>query len=183
MRHDALNFDAEAGVGGDRGFEAFRSSFFGWLKATTRNIVDADMDELPADAARLALPCAIAGDAMADTTEFAELFDVNVDELAWMLALMATEWLCRLKSAEVVQTQPLRMRLTVAGETPVSAAILKAHKPFGLVAADPFDYKTLLRKAGERTVEATWKRIGQLLDAFTAAECANYLVNSGYASI
>jgi transposase len=43
--------------------------------------------------------------------------------------------------------------------------------------------KTLLRKADERTTEATWKRIGQLLDAFTPAECANYLANSGYASI
>ena len=42
--------------------------------------------------------------------------------------------------------------------------------------------KTLLRKANERTVEATWKRIGQLLDAFNPEECANYLVNSGYAS-
>jgi transposase len=43
--------------------------------------------------------------------------------------------------------------------------------------------KTLLRKAAERTVEATWRRIGQLLDHFPPAECANYLVNSGYASI
>jgi len=43
--------------------------------------------------------------------------------------------------------------------------------------------KTLLRKAAERTVEATWRRIGQLLDHFTHTECANYLVNSGYASI
>jgi transposase len=42
--------------------------------------------------------------------------------------------------------------------------------------------KTLLRKAEERTVEATWKRIGQLLDCFTASECANYLRNAGYAS-
>jgi transposase len=42
--------------------------------------------------------------------------------------------------------------------------------------------KTLLRKASERTVEATWKRIGQLLDAFSPKECANYLVNAGYAS-
>jgi transposase len=41
--------------------------------------------------------------------------------------------------------------------------------------------KTLLRKAAERTVEATWRRIGQLLDQFSPAECANYLVNSGYA--
>src|ERR1700730_9203583 len=42
--------------------------------------------------------------------------------------------------------------------------------------------KTLLRKAGERTVEATWKRIGQLLDRFTPQECANYVTNAGYAS-
>jgi transposase len=42
--------------------------------------------------------------------------------------------------------------------------------------------KTLLRKAEERTVEATWKRIGCLLDNFRPTECANYLVNAGYAS-
>jgi transposase len=42
--------------------------------------------------------------------------------------------------------------------------------------------KTLLRKAAERTVEATWKRIGALLALFTPKECANYLVNAGYAS-
>jgi transposase len=42
--------------------------------------------------------------------------------------------------------------------------------------------KTLLRKAAERTVEATWKRIGALLDCFTPIECANYFANAGYAS-
>lgn len=42
--------------------------------------------------------------------------------------------------------------------------------------------KTLLRKTNERTVEATWQRIGSLLDAFSPNECANYLNNSGYAS-
>jgi transposase len=42
--------------------------------------------------------------------------------------------------------------------------------------------KTLLRKAAERSVEATWKRIGALLQCFTPAECANYLRNAGYAS-
>ena len=41
--------------------------------------------------------------------------------------------------------------------------------------------KTLLRKAAERTVEATWKRIGALLDVFTPQECANYIRNAGYA--
>ena len=43
--------------------------------------------------------------------------------------------------------------------------------------------KTLLRKAAERSVEATWRRIGHLLDALSAQQCANYLRNSGYASI
>ena len=42
--------------------------------------------------------------------------------------------------------------------------------------------KHLTRKARERTVEATWQRIGSLLNAFTAHECANYLKNSGYTS-
>ena len=43
--------------------------------------------------------------------------------------------------------------------------------------------KTLLRRAAERTVEATWRRIGELLQAFTPQECANYFRNAGYASI
>jgi len=42
--------------------------------------------------------------------------------------------------------------------------------------------KTLLRKADERTTEATWRRIGALRDHFSPQECANYLVNAGYAS-
>lgn len=43
--------------------------------------------------------------------------------------------------------------------------------------------KTLLRKAGERTAETVWKRIGALLACFEPTECANYLRNAGYASI
>jgi len=43
--------------------------------------------------------------------------------------------------------------------------------------------KLLLRKAAERSVDTTWQRIGSLLDAFPSHECANYLRNSGYASI
>jgi transposase len=42
--------------------------------------------------------------------------------------------------------------------------------------------KTLLRKADPRTIETTWCEIGALLGSFTPQECANYLVNSGYAS-
>jgi hypothetical protein len=37
-------------------------------------------------------------------------------------------------------------------------------------------------KAAARTVDAVYAAIGQLLDAFTPEECANYLKNSGYRS-
>jgi transposase len=43
--------------------------------------------------------------------------------------------------------------------------------------------KHLLRKAAERTADATWKRIGSLLDTFPPHECAAYLTNSGYGAV
>ncbi len=43
--------------------------------------------------------------------------------------------------------------------------------------------KHLIRKAEPRTVEATWRRVGDLLDLFSPTECANYLKNAGYAAI
>jgi putative transposase len=42
--------------------------------------------------------------------------------------------------------------------------------------------KTLLRKLNARTAEAVIQAIGQILDEFTAEECARYLANAGYAS-
>ena len=52
--------------------------------------------------------------------------------------------------------------------------------PFGRCLR-PAKLKHLMRKAAERTAEATWKRIGTLLDDFPPKECAAYLANSGYA--
>jgi transposase len=40
--------------------------------------------------------------------------------------------------------------------------------------------KALLRSAARRTVDALWHAIGLALDAFTPAECTNYLANAGY---
>jgi transposase len=40
--------------------------------------------------------------------------------------------------------------------------------------------KALLRKAAARTKEALWSAIGELLEEFSPAECANYFANSGY---
>jgi transposase len=41
--------------------------------------------------------------------------------------------------------------------------------------------KALLRKAAARTRDELWDVIGSLLDAFTPAECANFLRHAGYA--
>ncbi|MGH0218341.1 hypothetical protein NKY66_31325 [Sinorhizobium meliloti] len=43
--------------------------------------------------------------------------------------------------------------------------------------------KTLLRKADERSVDATWRRVGEVLKAFGPHECAAYLRHAGYVSI
>lgn len=43
--------------------------------------------------------------------------------------------------------------------------------------------KHLLRKAKERTLQATWQRIGSLLQTFQPKECANYLRNAGYGAV
>jgi transposase len=42
--------------------------------------------------------------------------------------------------------------------------------------------KTLLGKTDPRTIETSWRNIGDLLGHFTPTECANYLARAGYAS-
>lgn len=43
--------------------------------------------------------------------------------------------------------------------------------------------KHWMRKAQKRTVEDTWRHVGELVQAIEPTECANYLRNAGYASI
>jgi transposase len=43
--------------------------------------------------------------------------------------------------------------------------------------------KHWMRHAAERGHDATWRRVGQLLDIVSPTECANYLRNAGYASV
>jgi transposase len=72
---------------------------------------------------------------------------------------------------------------------PVRAAIAKAGAQFFLLPPyspdmNPIEMAlskiTLLRQAGERTRDGLWRRIGTLLDQFTADECANYFRAAGY---
>ena len=43
--------------------------------------------------------------------------------------------------------------------------------------------KASLRKAGERSVDDLWKRIGTLLDTVSSEECTNFFRHAGYAEI
>lgn len=43
--------------------------------------------------------------------------------------------------------------------------------------------KHLLRKAGERSREGLWNRIGSLLDDFPPHQCQNYFRHAGYAAV
>jgi hypothetical protein len=77
-------------------------------RSTTGCIVDADVDILPTHPAVVALSSAIAGDAVANLIEFAELFDVDMDELPGLLTLVTTERLGWFKCTQPVEPEPAK---------------------------------------------------------------------------
>ena len=101
-----------------------------WAKAMREAVVDGDVDELPADAAAVALAGAIAGDAVADAIEPAELFDVEMEEFPRPLAFVAQHRCGRLQGAQPVQPQALedaadggRRDLDLERDLPAGAAL------------------------------------------------------------
>src|SRR5580700_4270804 len=113
--HDALDFDAEAFVVGERRFEEGGGAALPLIghdlgEGDAGVVVDGDMDELPAEpfapCPPVALPSAVAGDAMADAIDPAELFDVEVDHLARMFTLIAAYRRRRLQGRESVEPEP-----------------------------------------------------------------------------
>jgi hypothetical protein len=70
------------------------------------------VDELPAQALAGAAPVtpagAIAGDAMADALDAAQLLDVDVDQLAGMLVLVADDGWPGVQCGEARQAEPAR---------------------------------------------------------------------------
>src|SRR5579863_5290848 len=112
--HDTGDGDAEALVIGEGSVQEGDSALFRLIghdlgEGDARGVVDADMDKLPtqplAAAATVALAAAIAGDAMADTIDAAKLFDVDVDQLARVLAFIAADGFARFQRAQAVQPE------------------------------------------------------------------------------
>ena len=113
------DLDAEACVIGDGGPEegdgtALLLVLHDLAEGDARGIVDADMDELPAEALAAASPAALAStvarDPVADAIDSAEFFDIDVDEFAGVFALIAAHRLGRLQGAQLVETEALQMR-------------------------------------------------------------------------
>ena len=72
-----------------------------------RSIVNANVDELPADATIAIDRASIAtGDAMSYRADAAKLLDVEVDQLTWVLALIAADRLGWLQRGEPIQPEP-----------------------------------------------------------------------------
>src|SRR5829696_7825045 len=90
------------------------------------------MDELPAGAFTsgpcVALPPAVAGDAVADLVEAAELLDVDVDELAGVLAFVAPHRLRRLEVPEAAQAGALEDAADRSGRDPGGLGDVLARK-------------------------------------------------------
>jgi len=98
------------------------------------------MEELPSDAAAVALALAVAGDAMADLVEFAELFDVDVDHLAGPLALVAAGRFGRLQGAQLVETQALEGAADRGGRDADHGGDLLAGQALAAQAFDALDH-------------------------------------------
>lgn len=77
-----------------------------------RMIIDGDMDILPAGRrpvlALIALPCAIAGNAVADLVETAKFLNVYMDYLAWRLAFITRPGRLWLQAGEQGQATPFK---------------------------------------------------------------------------
>jgi hypothetical protein len=122
--HDALDLDAVAGEPIDRPRVkdtalSLRSSGEQLAVGEPGGVVEGDMDILPAEAssggASIALAGAIAGDAVAGPLDATELLDVDVQQLARALALVADDG--RRGSRAVSRPRPRRRSTTPTVET------------------------------------------------------------------
>ena len=115
VRHDTLDRYPEAHIVGDSRLEEgdgtprFLASH-DLTEGDPGSVVDAEMHVLPARAlatgALVALAGSIAGDAMADPVELAELFDVDMNQFTRLLALITPDRLGRLQRREPVEVAP-----------------------------------------------------------------------------
>jgi hypothetical protein len=103
VAHDALSLNAEGSEVSQGAFEEEDGAVLPFIRhdlseGEAGSVVDADVDELPAGPAHLVT--SIVRDAVAGAHDFAQLLDIEVEEFAGMLALVAHDWRSGLQSAQ-----------------------------------------------------------------------------------
>ncbi|WEK51567.1 MAG: hypothetical protein P0Y66_06120 [Candidatus Kaistia colombiensis] len=88
-----------------------------------RGIIDGDMEAFPADAAVLGHAAMLAGDAIADTIDTAELLYIDMDEFAGMLPLVADRRRLDFEARQAPRPRRRRMAPTVERGRPSSRAM------------------------------------------------------------
>ena len=92
-------------------------------KGQPQGIVDADMNVFPADPTVVRLTRAVAGDPVSGALEPPQTLDIKMDEFARVLALVTAHGAAGSRSRRRLSPSRRKTRLTVAGDTPVFAAI------------------------------------------------------------
>ena len=110
--HDPRHRHAEAGEPGERAPQEGNRALLVLVGqdlgvGEARGIVDTDMQVIPADAAMAVDGAgAAAGDAMTDALDSAELLGVDVQQLAWVLALISNDHGRRIEGFQAVEAEP-----------------------------------------------------------------------------
>ena len=101
-------------------------------------VVDRQMHIFPADPTGVALTGAIPHDPMADPTELAQLFDVDVEDLARGGSFVATDWLGRLERRQAIEAQPFEDAADGRGRNADLGGDLLAGMALPAQSLDPF---------------------------------------------
>ena len=106
VRHHAFDVDPEPGEVSSGGHQEGDSALFALVghdlhESDARGVVNADVDVFPTDAmVTIDDASRSSSDAMPDRADAPELLDVEVDQFAWIVALIAPNRLCRLEGRE-----------------------------------------------------------------------------------
>ena len=104
----------------------------------------------------------------------------------WFLAYVEQVLVPTLKPGDIVILDNLPLHKGVAVREAIEQAgarleFLPPYSPdFNPIENAFAKLKALLRRAAARTIQELWRVIGDCLDAFSPAECANYFAHTGY---
>ena len=161
--HDALGGDAMRREPVQGVVEESHGAFLALVghdggEGQARGVVDGDVEVLPAGAALPALAAAVAGDAVADAVDAAELLDVDVDQLARALALVAENGGLGIERPEAAEAEAAQLQ---ADGGPRQAQRARDGRAGAALAAQRFDPSGGFRRQAGRAVMGPGRTVPQ----------------------